>query len=100
MISGKRQPLLSSPGCRVGHIGKLVNNAGEGGKEGKKCVPLVGGGGFLDAAGSAHEKKDSSAKNTLKVSLSSQRGLEEDDSEATHIYLDKTSTPSIKKLSL
>lgn len=44
------------------------------GKEGKKCVPLVGGGGFLDAAGSAHEKKDSSAKNTLKVSLSSQGG--------------------------
>lgn len=28
--------------------------------------------GFLDAAGSALEKKDSSAKNTLKVSLSSQ----------------------------
>lgn len=38
----------------------------------KETCRLVGGRGFLDAAGSALEKKDSSAKNTLKVSLSSQ----------------------------
>lgn len=42
VISGRRQPLLSSPGCRVGDMGKLVNNAGEGGKRerGKEmCSP-------------------------------------------------------------
>lgn len=38
---------LSSPGCQVGGVGKLVNNAGEPKRGGNKCWPPVGGGGFF-----------------------------------------------------
>lgn len=58
--------VISSTVCRVGDVGKLVNNAGAAHRWAEED--------FLDAAGSADEKKDSSAKNTLKVSLSSQGG--------------------------
>lgn len=70
----RRQPLLSSLGSRVGDMGKLVNNAGEQ-KRGKiNAAHQWAEEDFLDAACSAHEKKDSAAKNTLKVSLSSLGG--------------------------
>lgn len=56
-------------------MGKLVNNAGEQKRGGGiNAAHRWAEEDFLDAAGSAHEKKDSSAKNTWKVSLSSQGG--------------------------
>lgn len=51
-----------------------MNNAGEQKRGEINAAHRWAEKDFLDAAGSAHEKKDSSAKNTLKVSLSAQGG--------------------------
>lgn len=76
---------LSSPGCQVGGVGKLVNNAGEPKRGGINAGHRWAEEDFFfDAAGSAHEKKDSSAKNTLKGSLSSHGGSREDRSPQKH----------------